>query len=72
MRSFGFLLIIFGVGSFILKSMDREFRLLMWIDTWGESTGNIIRIGLAVAGAALVFLSMRKKQEPEQKQDGGQ
>jgi hypothetical protein len=66
MRSLGFLLIILGVGSFILHSMDMEFRLLQWVDNWGTDTGNIIRVGAALVGAALVFFSMRKKASEEQ------
>jgi hypothetical protein len=61
MRSIGGLLMLFGIGSFILKTMDREFRLLQWIDNWGESTGNIIRVALAVVGLVLVVLSFKKK-----------
>ncbi len=68
MRSLGFLLIILGVGSFILHSMDMEFKLLQWVDNWGTDTGNIIRVAAALVGAVLVFLSMRKKNE-EQSQD---
>ncbi len=68
MRSLGFLLIILGVGSFILHSMDMEFKLLQWVDNWGVDTGNIIRVAAALVGAVLVFLSMRKKNE-EQSQD---
>lgn len=66
MRSLGFLLIILGVGSFILHSMDMEFRLLQWVDNWGVDNGNIIRGGAALVGAILVFLSMRKKAGGEQ------
>jgi len=61
MRSFGFLLIVMGIGSFILKTLDMEFRLLLWVDTWGTDTGNIIRIAAAAVGAVLVFLSYKKK-----------
>jgi uncharacterized membrane protein YeaQ/YmgE (transglycosylase-associated protein family) len=69
MRSLGFFLIIMGIGSFVLHSMDREFRLLQWVDNWGATTGNVIRIAAAVIGAVLVFLSMRQKPAEEQSQD---
>lgn len=74
MRSFGFLLIILGAGSFILQSMDMEFKLIQLLDRWGESTGNIIRIGLAVVGALLVFLSFRnaKQEEGNKQEEAGQ
>ncbi len=63
MRSFGFLLLILGGGSFILHSMDYEFKLLKWVDNWGTDTGTAIRIGMAVIGLVLVALSFRKKQD---------
>ncbi len=65
MRSLGYLLLLLGGGSFILHSMGREFRLLQWVDNWGESTGNMIRIAAAVIGAVLLFLSFRKKTNTE-------
>ncbi len=68
MRSFGFLLLIMGIGSFILHQMDMEFKLLMWVDTWGIETGNIIRIVAAVIGAILVFLSYRTKPADDSSQ----
>jgi hypothetical protein len=61
MRSFGILFLILGIGSFILRKMDREFTLLKWVDNWGVSTGDIIRIGFAVLGLILVVLSFRKR-----------
>jgi len=61
MRGLGFLLIILGIGSFILKSQNMEFALLKWVDNWGADTGNIIRIATAAIGALLVILSFRKK-----------
>jgi hypothetical protein len=63
MRSIGFLLLIFGAGSFILKSMDMQFKLMMWVDNWGTDTGNIIKIAFAVVGLVLVALSFRKKTD---------
>jgi hypothetical protein len=65
MRSIGFLLLILGAGSFVLRSMDYEFKLMKWVDNWGADTGNIIRIGIAVVGLVLVGLSFRKKQDNE-------
>ena len=61
MRGLGILLMIFGIGSFILKSMNMYFRLLQWVDNWGETNGNYIRIGLAVLGLVLLLLSFKKK-----------
>jgi hypothetical protein len=62
MRSIGFLLLVLGGGSFILHSMDYEFKLLKWVDNWGADTGTAIRIGMAAVGLILVVLSFRKKQ----------
>jgi hypothetical protein len=63
MRSIGFLLLLFGAGSFILKEMDMEFKLMGWVDKWGTDTGNIIKIAFAVVGLVLVALSFRKKAD---------
>jgi hypothetical protein len=49
--------------------MDREFRLLQWVDNWGPGTGNVIRIAAAVIGAVLVILSMRQKSATEENKD---
>jgi hypothetical protein len=61
MRSFGILFLILGIGSFILRKMEREFTLLQWVDKWGQSTGDMIRIGFAVLGVILIVLSFRKR-----------
>jgi uncharacterized membrane protein len=60
MRSIGFLLLILGAGSFILEKFDMQFRLLSWMDDVFKDNVVIARIGLAVIGAILIFLSMRK------------
>jgi hypothetical protein len=70
MRGFGILLLIFGAGSFILREMNMEFRLLKWVDNWGESNGIYIRVGIAALGLVLLLLSFRKKpsQQPDSQQ----
>lgn len=60
MKNLGGLLFIFGAGSFLLNLLGREFRLLSWIDNWGDTTGIAIRVGLIVVGAALWFLGRRQ------------
>lgn len=62
MRSFGILLIIFGAGSFALHAADMEFRLLQWVDNWGTSNGNLIRIGFVVLGILLFVFGGRKRR----------
>ena len=64
MRGFGILLLILGAGSFILREMNMEFRLMKWVDSWGESNGVYIRIGIAALGLVLLVLSFRKKTDP--------
>ena len=61
MRGFGILLMIFGIGSFILKENNMYFKVLRWVDNWGESTGNIIRGGMIGLGVVLILFSLRKK-----------
>lgn len=69
MKSIGMWVAIFGVGSFILNMMGREFTLLSWIDMWGPTAGTGIRIGMIVVGAVLFFLGMKQEggqaQEPD-------
>mgnify|MGYP001435630156 CR=1 FL=1 len=60
MRGIGFLLILLGLGSFALQYLEREFLLLSWVDTWGPEIGVGIRIGAAILGLILVFMSMRR------------
>lgn len=55
MRQIGTYIAIFGIGSVILSFLDMNFTLLMWIDSWGETTGWIIRVSLIVLGAILFF-----------------
>ncbi len=61
MRQLGIYLMIFGIGSIILSFLDLNFRLLLWIDAWGLTTGWIIRIGLTAVGLVLFSLAKDKK-----------
>ena len=56
MSEFGKLLLILGLGSFLLNSIGAEFRLLMWIDNWGPVVGHCIRGGFVVVGTVFLFL----------------
>jgi hypothetical protein len=60
MIGFGKLLFILGAGSFALHFLNMEFRLLMWVDMWGESIGHIIRAALIIIGAALYFIGTKQ------------
>lgn len=55
MRNLGMLLLFLGAGSMVLHFMEREFRLLAWIDNWGETAAWGIRGGLIVVGLLLVL-----------------
>jgi hypothetical protein len=55
MSELGKWLAIFGVGSFALNYFNMEFKLLMWVDMWGPTVGNMIRVGFIVVGVALFF-----------------
>lgn len=63
MKQIGMYLAIFGIGSIILSFFQMEFKILMWIDTWGETTGWAIRIGMIVLGAVLFFVGKSKEEE---------
>jgi hypothetical protein len=60
MQGIGGFLVLLGAGSFVLHFMDREFRLLSWVDNWGVTAGNAIRIGLIILGAVLWFVGQKQ------------
>lgn len=59
MKSVGWLLVIFGAGSFVLSLIGYNFSLLMWIDNWGVEAGWAIRAAMVVAGGVLILLGMK-------------
>lgn len=59
MKKFGTYLVIGGIGSGILSLFGYNFKLLLWIDLWGETVGWFIRFGLVAAGALMVALPDR-------------
>lgn len=61
MKNIAGLLVLLGAGSFVLDLLNREFILLMWIDTWGVTTGNVIRIGMVVVGIVLWIVAARQE-----------
>jgi hypothetical protein len=62
MRGFGILLLVLGLGSFVLPHLNLQFRIM---SVFGKSTPTVA-IVMAVAGAIMVFLSMRKKDDDMQ------
>ncbi len=63
MKTIGMYLAIFGIGSIILSFFEMQFKLLIWIDSWGETTGWAIRIGMVVVGIVLFFVGKSKESE---------
>jgi hypothetical protein len=55
MKGLGALLMFLGIGSIVLSFTNYEFRLLSFIDTWGDTVAWCIRGGLVLVGAALFF-----------------
>ncbi|HEY2345370.1 MAG TPA: hypothetical protein VGH80_05725 [Xanthomonadaceae bacterium] len=59
MKKFGGYLLFFGIGSILLHLINMQFIILSWIDLWGESVAWTIRIGMIVAGGAMLLLANR-------------
>jgi hypothetical protein len=62
MKGIGSFLVLMGAGSAVLHFMNMEFRLLMWIETWGTGVAWAIRGGLVVVGLGMLLLG--RKSEP--------
>jgi hypothetical protein len=59
MRGFGILLLVLGLGSFVLPHLNLQFRIM---SVFGKSTPTVA-IVMAVVGAALVLFSLKKKDD---------
>ena len=61
------MLFFFGVGSIVLRFLDREFIILSWIDNWGLDIGWVIRCALAGVGGILLLVGSlaENKAAPE-------
>jgi hypothetical protein len=55
------LAVLLGLASSALTYWETgyDMKLLMWIDTWGETNGWYIRAGLVIVGAIAYILSAR-------------
>ncbi len=62
MKSIGGLMLLLGLGSFVLHFMDMEFKLLSWVDNWGADVGVGIRVALIVVGGILWFLGNKREK----------
>ena len=70
MKKVGIWFMVFGFGSIALNFFGMEFRLLMWVDSWGPMVGWAIRIAIAVAGVVMFALGMR--EQPQAAPAGGE
>ena len=59
MRGLGIMLLIFGIGSFVLPMMGMQFRLLSLFGEYSQIAGGV----LAVIGAILVAVSFKTGSE---------
>jgi len=63
MKPIGSLLFILGAAASILGLMGYVPIVLSWINTWGEKTAWVIKIGFMILGAALYIMGARKKAD---------
>jgi hypothetical protein len=61
MKSLGMWMVILALGSFLMHMANMDFILISWMDSWGESTGIVLRVVTAVVGAVL-FVVGRKRE----------
>lgn len=63
----GFSLFITGFLALFLMLVGVQLSFLTWIDAPGKLFGFLIRIGMILSGAVIIFLSQTdwKKEEPE-------
>jgi uncharacterized membrane protein len=62
----GILLLILGLGTFVLRTFDYEFRILSWADDYQPW----LSIGLAVLGLVMVIVSLMRRRSAQQPQPG--
>ena len=63
----GFSLFIVGFLALFLMLVGVQLSFLTWIDAPGRLIGFLIRIGMILSGAIIIFLSQTdwRKEEPE-------
>lgn len=57
MASLGGLLVLLGIGSFILPLMGRQFTLMEWVDPFQPWAG----VGVALIGIGLIGIATARK-----------
>lgn len=60
---FGVAAAVFGLVSIALSFFNYNFRVLVWIDSWGATIGWVIRIVLIAIGFAVYFLMNMPEEE---------
>lgn len=63
MKTVGIWFMVFGFGSMALNFFGMEFKLLMWVDSWGPTVGWAIRAAIAIAGVAMFVLGTREQPQ---------
>ncbi|MFT5166771.1 MAG: hypothetical protein ACI8P3_002003 [Saprospiraceae bacterium] len=63
----GFSLFIIGFLALFLMLVGVQLSFLTWIDAPGRLIGFLIRVGMILSGAIIIFLSQTdwRKEEPE-------
>ena len=64
MQRLGSLLVFLGAGSFLLHFANMDFILVSWVDNWGVTAGNGIRVGMIVVGAILWLVGRQSAARP--------
>ncbi|MFT5353425.1 MAG: hypothetical protein ACI9KE_000623 [Polyangiales bacterium] len=61
LRSIGVVLIVLGAIAFLagMDIIQVRWRLVTWMEAWGQDTAWVIRIATGLVGAALLFLTPR-------------
>ena len=57
MAGLGGLLVVLGVGSFILPLLGRQFTLMAWVDPFQPWAG----IGVAIIGVGLIVIARSRQ-----------
>ena len=58
---FGILLLVLGIGTFVLKAFNYEFRILSWADDYQPW----LSIGLSVLGLIIVVVSAMRRRSSD-------
>lgn len=63
MKNIGKYILIWGIGSILFSQFGYELRIFMWTNSWGETTGWLIRGGAIVLGIVLMAIAMKERIE---------